>query len=261
MSKLEVVRIYPRNIERTVCDLKGHVVLIRPIEVYTVFRATLPDRTAFAVDIGGQQFGWKEVIAPWERWYKWRAVKTVDQIEIQPPQHVVPRAIGSPDPMVLWDQVFARGSSDVVDGDPRKERRRLTRKVSGWLVECLDLAIRHIYQNGWRHIYEARGDAFMECEQQVVNHIKDLLTRHVVAFEKRPDYRLYITPDCKLEVAIGKELCETLEKVWLSGHEYASFANDLDVLKSIWDERWARELGADYITGKWKTAQDSEEVR
>ena len=182
------------------------------------------------IDITRHQHGWKEFIAPWDKYEQHRVQFVDDRGGFPFMQH-------------------AKQTTELESLNEVLEHSRLKADKAGGknharpaIPVCLTRSLEsHIDEKfgGLQALLETKDDVFREGQETIIAAARRWLRNGITSFKRRQDYRYYISPDTKsLEISVGLEFSKKLKNVWFSNEEYEKHIHSPKTLQEIWKKRW-----------------------
>ncbi|KAH7040040.1 uncharacterized protein B0I36DRAFT_390830 [Microdochium trichocladiopsis] len=229
-QSIEVVNISPRNGFNPVCLLNSDHT-DRPqrfmmIGIHTVLRLTLHSGEKLAADIYGAQFGWPEVVAPWD---SWREKRTLEATCDRPGALTFDKEIL----LTLTEGMLHRDPSYFVGDEIRAEMARdiaaLVLRKSESFKKSLGLAA--FRKNGAD--YRAWETDIQEAARQKCNEVMQLR-------RASNQKRLYFDQYDRVQATRSPEEVEALRGVWLTPQDINKHGTNPSKLKALWKKRCMR---------------------
>jgi len=212
---LKILSLQPKNVQTPLVVTKGTSLSfldLLALCTHTVFRVTLPGKVQVVIDITRHQHGWKEFIAPWDKYEQHRVQFVDDRGGFPFMQH-------------------AKQTTELESLNEVLEHSRLKADKAGGknharpaIPVCLTRSLEsHIDEKfgGLQALLETKDDVFREGQETIIAAARRWLRNGITSFKRRQDYKYYISPDTKsLEISVGLEFSKKLKNVWLSNEEY-----------------------------------------
>ncbi|KAI0433672.1 hypothetical protein F5Y09DRAFT_54640 [Xylaria sp. FL1042] len=195
---LSEVQMVPRNAYRPTCDMRRGGVHNTMYNHHTVLCITLKSDEKVVVDIGGAQFGWREVIAPWDIWTNQRVAGT--------PVH---QDYGYAKECLNMDHGFV-----VAQYIQASDAQRLS------LAQKMELAVEtkmtELNLSSALNLYKLDNDDFASCKQAILSCAEEALDNGLRKLHESKLGRCYINSNGHWQATTTKEQAEALKRVWLS---------------------------------------------
>ncbi|KAI1497227.1 hypothetical protein F5X99DRAFT_423703 [Biscogniauxia marginata] len=220
-KSLEQISFVPKNVHRPICQIgKGKATNCAMI-LHKVIRVTLHSDEQFVIDLTGQQFGWREVFAPWQPWASRRIAGNLQRHDYGE----IDRGLAY---LIAKDNVISntQGLRQIAVGGLARRLR------------LLNLPLLKV-----KTMSEALGlpeDRFGGAQAAILKLSKGALDLLALEVSQRNSTRLHFDADLAIRAAGGHG--DKLKEAWLSKEEYEKHKGDKNRLLAIWRERRARSL-------------------
>ncbi|KAK4452597.1 hypothetical protein QBC34DRAFT_27373 [Podospora aff. communis PSN243] len=245
---VEVVDFQPKNCQISPVATESWMHLGMDFAVsrkHTVFLVTLPGDTKVVIDRTGAQYGWKEFLAPWDKYKQHRVLCSLPPTNLPFRPHGFQQRPYHPSNFEIVIDTFdpKRACCDQHHGSRPRLAVSLAQFLSHHIATNFGGPVRLLLQNHAN---------FKAARRNIAAATKVWLAEKMEYFSRRDDFRYYVTPSKQLDIAFGKT-CDILKEVWLSKEEYEEHKDDPDELWRIYRERWEKapwkDLGGEGIVG------------
>lgn len=217
----KIIRVYvsPRNAHFVGCSVQDvktedheETTAANPMfGQHCVLRATLRSGEEVAVDLAGGALGWRDPLAPWERWADHRVVRGSE-----PDEFDVGKARLNFSALALPPHDTAR----VTGAQAHVMRQAMQEAVRGSMGRCGLKSVRRLHRVS-DETFRVMGMALRAAAGSALDH--------VLSAARASHYgRLYPGPRWELRAAAGHEQGEALEDVWLGEETAEALRRDED---------------------------------
>ncbi|TPX14432.1 uncharacterized protein E0L32_005396 [Thyridium curvatum] len=223
VKSIERVSVLPKNVERPACNVDGDKSGILKhfisMESHDLIRLTTESGIELAFDPTGAQFGWSEVITPWEAYESHR----VQQI------------------------ISATGPNDIVR--PEKHQYMLMRYGSAqgqqvaevlttrtiMMIKLTTVLNAEIFKGGGMFNMTNLGhDEFLSTQGRLLEACKDAIDSRALNWYSDPSNRFFMNSFLIPEVCGTTEDADRLKKVWLHQALYEALKDKQTDLHRLW---------------------------
>ncbi|KAI0401258.1 hypothetical protein F4802DRAFT_609538 [Xylaria palmicola] len=236
-KSITVATIRLRNATRPVCGLRGARTMNCCLCKHPVLKLRLKSDEVYVVDLTGAQFGWMEVLAPWEAWRDLRVARA----DGQAPKYRQPNA----------------HPKRPFPGDNELEACRQLARVailSSMMEEVGRLAITKALRGPL--------DDFKSTERAFQRAIHQCVDKVVEGKYHKPYYRLCPGTGTGARIELVKHRYKDYQGVWLSAREFDRLQGAGEDMKKIWKERLhkkCKETGKECPTCVSETSMSSQD--
>lgn len=209
--------IQPKNMHKTVLLVQGQCVMFNSLYRHHPLRITLPCGLQFAFDPTAAQYGWKEIIAPWEAYLKHRAHNSIRDVVIKEPV-----SMGE-----AWALAKARANRQCdapINEAASHFRRQLLEHVA---MEFSLGAAKHLnmFEENVVSVLQTSllEDAFELVWKILFRQVQVATADYMRKKEERGIGKLYFDFDMQPHFIQKEETYRRLRKFWFTEDEYAAY--------------------------------------
>lgn len=204
---------------KTVLHIQGQEAMFNALYRHHPLRITLPCGLQFAFDPTAGQYGWKELLCPWDAYLKHRAHNGIRGVIIKEPTNITGQK--------AW--ALARARPRPQSDAPINEALAYSRRyVLEYVAVKLNIISGEYLTLFFDHVVPVlltslRDDGFEMAWKKLFPQVQAAIKDLVRIMQEGQINRLYFDFDMQPRLTQKEETYQQLRKVWFSETEYESF--------------------------------------
>ncbi|KAI0863302.1 hypothetical protein F4860DRAFT_522425 [Xylaria cubensis] len=216
-KSMDLAFIQPKNVIRPVCQVSSGRALNLCLHRHIALKLTLTSEEKYVVDLTAAQFGWIEILAPWETWTDLRVGKW--RTETFKPATGELRAFVQQHNLESYQQ---------------EVRGAILRSIMQELNIALRAAPEHL---SFDKVLKAHKEDWRKTEHEIMQMVRQRIYLLVTSEYHKPYFRLWLGPGPTFAAQLAREQASALKEVWMSGREFDRLKSSGADMKRIWADR------------------------
>ncbi|KAK3384024.1 hypothetical protein B0T24DRAFT_588630 [Lasiosphaeria ovina] len=214
-KSVEQVTFYVKNCHRSVWLEDNGCHTFAPFTPHQVLRITLACGRAVVVDASGAQFGWREVLSPWETYRRQRVHAVIGEASHQ-----------------------AAAAMTASRGNPTGDLAHDARAIKALMAEKLAAYLPTIVAEADPFDPTDASPKARAAQFELVSSAKAFLNRLARELEQSQAFKLYCAHDFRIQVTSGNSFeYDGLKNTWFTRAEYAKYKRSPRKMKAEWVAR------------------------
>ncbi|KAI0442477.1 hypothetical protein F4803DRAFT_575534 [Xylaria telfairii] len=214
---MDMVFIQSKNVVRPICQVSAGRALNLCLHRHIALKLTLASDEKYVIDLTAAQFGWQEILAPWETWMDLRVSK--------------------------WQsETFKRANGPLKAFIEQNNLESYQQDIRKLLVKCiindLNVALRATPGRlSFDKVLKAHKEDWKKTEYEIMQLVSQRIFLLVTSEYHKSRYRLWLGPGPTFAAQLAGDHAGALKHVWMSGKEFDRLKSTNADMKKIWADR------------------------
>lgn len=221
-ARIEEVLIQPKNMHKTVLQVEDGRVEFSALYRHHPLRITLPCGLQFAFDPTASQYGWVEILAPWDDYLECRAHHGVYDVITMKPMELKAdgvEALAIPRQPISYNMPLRQ----AVEFFRRGVLEHVACGINMVGAECLTVCPENVVPV---LLIWIQDKDFVPVMEHLYSRLKRIITEYLGASQMRKTHRMFLDFDMQPRLSQLEKTTQQLQKVWFSAQEYNSYKSD-----------------------------------
>ncbi|KAI8944681.1 hypothetical protein F4801DRAFT_599405 [Xylaria longipes] len=216
-KSLDLAFTQPKNVIRPICQVSSGRALNLCLHRHIALKLTLTSGETYVIDLTAAQFGWKEVLSPWETWKDLRVDKSRSE---------------------TFKPATGELKSFVQHNNLESYQQEVRTAILRSVMQELNVALRAAPDRlSFDKVLKAHKEDWKKSEYEILQMVRQRIYLLVTSEYHKGYYRLWLGTGPTFAAQLAKEQASALKEVWIGGKEFDRLKNSGADMKKIWADR------------------------